>query len=183
MRERTEIERLLRRAYGADLAVDRLLPGLATVTAALNANDPGLARIAAVHLRIPGLPDQAARDRLEAENTLIKSMGRQTAPLALEAVSLNSTAAADGSESFLLDAADGFRKASPDDPKHPAGQPARRAGVVASSAQRGIRSPPSCPKCCALSRGTRSGLGRSPSCGSLSNPRAKQSLASMSRRQ
>ena len=55
MRKRTEIERLLSRAYGADLAIDRLLPGLATVTAALIANDPGLARIAAVHLRIPDL--------------------------------------------------------------------------------------------------------------------------------
>ena len=40
LRGRAEIERLLSRAYGSDLAVDRLLPGLATVTAALNANDP-----------------------------------------------------------------------------------------------------------------------------------------------
>ena len=40
VRGRIEIERLLSRAYGSDLAVDRLLPGLATVTAALNANDP-----------------------------------------------------------------------------------------------------------------------------------------------
>src|SRR5579863_7870287 len=65
VRGRTEIERLFSRAYGAHLAVDRLLPGFATVAAALNANDPGLARIAAVHLRIPDLPDQAARARLE----------------------------------------------------------------------------------------------------------------------
>lgn len=68
VRERTEIERLLGRAYGTDLPVDRLMSGLATVATALNANDPGLARIAAVHLRIPDLPDLAARARLEAED-------------------------------------------------------------------------------------------------------------------
>jgi hypothetical protein len=38
--------------------VDRLMPGLHTVAAAMNANDPCLARIAAVHLRIPDLPDR-----------------------------------------------------------------------------------------------------------------------------
>jgi hypothetical protein len=47
--------------------------GLATVAAALNANDQGLARIAAVHLRIPDLPDRAARDAMEAADILIKS--------------------------------------------------------------------------------------------------------------
>jgi hypothetical protein len=36
VRGRTEIERLLSRAYGSDLAVDRLLPGLATVHEAVN---------------------------------------------------------------------------------------------------------------------------------------------------
>jgi hypothetical protein len=61
VRLRTKIERLFSRAYEADLAVERLLPGLATVMTAMNANDPGLARIAAVHLRIPDLPDQSAR--------------------------------------------------------------------------------------------------------------------------
>jgi hypothetical protein len=49
------------------------MPGLATVASALNANDQGLARIAAVHLRIPDLPDQAARDAMEAADILIKS--------------------------------------------------------------------------------------------------------------
>ena len=63
VRERIEIERLLSRAYGTELAVERLMTGLATVATAMNANDPGLARIAAVHLRIPDLPDHAARDR------------------------------------------------------------------------------------------------------------------------
>ncbi len=38
-----------------------------------------LARIAAVHLRIPDLPDQAARDPLEAEDRLIKYASREDA--------------------------------------------------------------------------------------------------------
>ena len=79
VRERHEIERLLGRAYQADLQqtngadVDRLMPGLAAVATALNANDPCLACIAAVHLRLPDLPDQLARSRMEAEDILIKS--------------------------------------------------------------------------------------------------------------
>ena len=50
-RDRSEIERLLCRAYRTDLGASRFMPGLATVAAALNANDPCLAQIAAVHLR------------------------------------------------------------------------------------------------------------------------------------
>jgi hypothetical protein len=42
------------------------------VAAALNADDQGLARIAAVHLRLPDLPDRAARDAMEASDILIK---------------------------------------------------------------------------------------------------------------
>ena len=95
MRKRTEIERLLSRAYGEDLTVDRLLPGLATVTAALNASDPGLARIAAVHLRIPDVPDQAARDRMEAEDILVKLLDRESARHVLGATPLNPGATAD----------------------------------------------------------------------------------------
>jgi hypothetical protein len=72
VRERNEIERLLRRAYPGEPAVDRLTPGLTTVASALNANDQCLARIAAVHLKIPDLPNQAARDALETEDSLIK---------------------------------------------------------------------------------------------------------------
>jgi CDI toxin restriction endonuclease-like domain len=71
VRNRDEIERLLYRVFPNE-AVDRLLPGLETVAAALNANDPCLARIAAVHLRIPDLPSVAARDDIEAEDLLIK---------------------------------------------------------------------------------------------------------------
>gem|GEM_PF-3224814 len=60
-RARSELEHLLGCAYRTKLNIDLLMPGLATVAAALNANDQGLARIAAVHLRIPDLPDKAAR--------------------------------------------------------------------------------------------------------------------------
>lgn len=72
-RDRSEIERLLKRAYGTPAAVDRIMPGLATVAAALDADDQCLARIAAVHLRIPDLPDLRARSEMEAEDILIKS--------------------------------------------------------------------------------------------------------------
>jgi hypothetical protein len=72
VRERGEIERLLKRAYLDEPPVDRLMSGLATVASALNANDQCLARIAAVHLRIPDLPSLAARDALTAEDSLIK---------------------------------------------------------------------------------------------------------------
>jgi hypothetical protein len=73
VRERSELEHLLGCAYRTKLSVDRLMPGLATVATALNANDQALARIAAVHLRIPDLPDQTARDAMEAADVLIKS--------------------------------------------------------------------------------------------------------------
>src|ERR1700722_12374368 len=73
VREQREIERLLSRAYRTDVTADRLMPALATVAAALNANDPCPARIAAVHLRISDLPDQAARDDMVAEDILIKA--------------------------------------------------------------------------------------------------------------
>lgn len=72
VRERSEIERLLRRAYESDPPVERIMQGLATVARALNANDQCLARIAAVHLRLPDLQTQAARDAVEAEDRLIK---------------------------------------------------------------------------------------------------------------
>ena len=72
------------------------------MTAALNANDQALARIAAVHLRIPDLPDLAAREAMEAEDVLIKYLRRR-------------------------ELKDEIRKASPDDPKHP-GWPAGTEG-------------------------------------------------------
>jgi len=76
VRERAEIERLLKRAHLAEPMIDRLLPGLTTVASALNANDPCWARIAAVHLKIPDLPNFDARDELEAEDVLIKLVAR-----------------------------------------------------------------------------------------------------------
>ena len=72
VRERSEIECLFSLAYGRAATAQRLMPGLATVASALNASDQGLARIAAVHLRIPDLPDRAARDLMEAADVLIK---------------------------------------------------------------------------------------------------------------
>jgi hypothetical protein len=74
VREQREIERLLGRAYRSDVSANRLMSGLVTVASALNANDQCLARIAAVHLRIPDLPDRTARDDLEAEDNFIKSV-------------------------------------------------------------------------------------------------------------
>jgi hypothetical protein len=72
VRERFEIARLLKYAFPQGCAVERIMPGLATVAAALNANDPALARIAAVHLQIPDLPSAVARDATIAEDALIK---------------------------------------------------------------------------------------------------------------
>ena len=73
VRKQSELEHLLGCAFRTKLNVDRLMPGLATVAAALNANDQALARIAAVHLRVPDLPDQTARDAMEEADVLIKS--------------------------------------------------------------------------------------------------------------
>jgi hypothetical protein len=72
VRDRDEIERLLRRGHRYIVEADRLMPGLAAVARALNAGDRCLARIAAVHLRLPDLPNPAARDAMEAEDSLIK---------------------------------------------------------------------------------------------------------------
>jgi hypothetical protein len=72
VRERGEIERLLSHAYRTSFSAGRIMPGLATVAAALNAGDQGLARIAAVHLRLPDLPHRAARDGMEAIDVLLK---------------------------------------------------------------------------------------------------------------
>jgi hypothetical protein len=72
VRDRGEIQRLLSRAYRTEVTVDRLISGLASVASALEADDQCLARIAAVHLQLPDLPDRAARDSMEAEDSLIK---------------------------------------------------------------------------------------------------------------
>jgi hypothetical protein len=72
VRNQGEVERLLSRAYQQDVVADRLMPGLAVVASALNANDQCLARIAAVHLRLPDVPNEAARDDMEAVDFLLK---------------------------------------------------------------------------------------------------------------
>jgi hypothetical protein len=72
VRQRREVERLLKRAYGGEPPVDRLMSGLARVAAALNANDQCMARIAAVHIQVPDLPSTAARKAMAAEDWLIK---------------------------------------------------------------------------------------------------------------
>ena len=111
VRERNELEHLLSCAYRTRLNLDRLMPGLETVAAALNANDQALARIAAVHLRVPDLPDQAARDEIESADALIKYVGNQGGGSVWNS-------ALHRREIF---------KASPDDPKHP-GWPAGTEG-------------------------------------------------------
>jgi hypothetical protein len=72
VRDRDAIERLLSHAYRTNYAADRIMPRLATVAAALNAGDQCLARIAAVHSRLPDLPDRVARDGMEAMDVLLK---------------------------------------------------------------------------------------------------------------
>jgi hypothetical protein len=72
VRELSEIARLVKYSFPDGVAVDRLMPGLARIAAALNANDRASARIAAVHLQIPDLPGLAARNAMVAEDALIK---------------------------------------------------------------------------------------------------------------
>jgi hypothetical protein len=72
LRQQHDIERLLSCAYRTEVHADRLMSGLATVARALSANDQCLARIAAVHLRIPDIPDRTARDATEAADVLTK---------------------------------------------------------------------------------------------------------------
>ena len=72
VRPKGDLQRLLNHAYGAEIAVERLLPGLATVASALSRDNLCLAQIAAVQLRLPDLPDAVTRARVEAEDLLIK---------------------------------------------------------------------------------------------------------------
>ena len=71
-REQRDIERLLSCAYRSEISADRIMSGLGTVARALNTNDQCLARIAAVHLRVPDIPDRTARNAMEAMDVLIK---------------------------------------------------------------------------------------------------------------
>jgi hypothetical protein len=74
VRAPAEIDRLFKRAYGyPDIAPDRLMRGLGGIAAALGERNLCLAQIAAVHLRLPDLPDMISRSALEAEDALIKT--------------------------------------------------------------------------------------------------------------
>jgi hypothetical protein len=68
VRPQSDLERLLASGYEADVALDRAMPGLRAVASALNASDLCRARIAAVHLRIPPLPDGFARLDMQLED-------------------------------------------------------------------------------------------------------------------
>jgi hypothetical protein len=72
VRQQHDIERLLSCAFRSEVSANRLMSGLATVARAFNANDQSLARIAAVHLRIPNIPDLTARNAMEAMDVLVK---------------------------------------------------------------------------------------------------------------
>ncbi|HEY3795971.1 MAG TPA: hypothetical protein VGM09_29465 [Bradyrhizobium sp.] len=72
VRQQHDIERLLSRAYRTEIRADRLMSGLTSVARALNTDDQCLARIAAVHLRIPDIPDRTARDAMEAMDVFVK---------------------------------------------------------------------------------------------------------------
>jgi hypothetical protein len=72
VRPQTELERLLGRAYGGQIILDRLMPGFAAVAGALGIDKVDLAQLAAADLALPDLPDTAARIGVEVENLLIK---------------------------------------------------------------------------------------------------------------
>jgi hypothetical protein len=72
VREQFEIARLIKYSFPNGVATDRLMPGLARVASALNANDQAIARIAAVLLKIPDLPSLAKRNAMIAEDARIK---------------------------------------------------------------------------------------------------------------
>src|SRR5207244_4098899 len=65
-----ELARLLGRAYGSGVALERVAPGLATVASALAKSNLPLAQIAALYLRLPDLADPNTRLGVEAEDLL-----------------------------------------------------------------------------------------------------------------
>jgi hypothetical protein len=82
VRSQRDVERLLLRAYGSsEIAIERLMPRLGSVAAALGERNLCLAQIAALHLCLPDLFDPIARAALEAEDTVLKA-SRQDESLA-----------------------------------------------------------------------------------------------------
>lgn len=74
VRSRRDVERLLLRAYGSsEVVIERLMPRLGYVAAALGERNLCLAQIAALHLCLPDLFDPIARAVLEAEDTVLKA--------------------------------------------------------------------------------------------------------------
>ncbi|MGH7061497.1 MAG: hypothetical protein ACREFH_14010, partial [Stellaceae bacterium] len=74
MRSQRDVERLLRRAYGlSEIVIERLMPRLGYVAAALGERNLCLAQIAALHLCLPDLSDPIARAALEAEDAVLKA--------------------------------------------------------------------------------------------------------------
>lgn len=71
-RAQTELETLLGRGFGFAISLDYVMGGLGTVASALNAGDLCRARIAAVHLRLPDLPDEFARLDMQLEDIALK---------------------------------------------------------------------------------------------------------------
>ena len=74
-RPQGDLERLFSHGYGFAASLDRVMGGLSAVASALNAGDLSRARIAAVHLRIPDLPDVFARLDLQLEDVALKLDG------------------------------------------------------------------------------------------------------------
>ena len=71
-RPQDDLEVLLGRGFGFPVSLDRVMSGLGTVASALNADDLCRARIAAVHLRIPDLPDAFACLDMQIEDIALK---------------------------------------------------------------------------------------------------------------
>lgn len=71
-RPQADLETVFSRGFGFSVSLDRVMSGLTTVASALNAGDLCRARIAAVHLRIPDLPDALARLDMQIEDLALK---------------------------------------------------------------------------------------------------------------
>jgi len=71
-RPQAELEVILSRGFRFSVSLDRVMGGLSAVASALNAGDLCRVRIAAVHLRIPDLPDAFARLDMQLEDVALK---------------------------------------------------------------------------------------------------------------
>jgi hypothetical protein len=71
-RPQADLETVLSCGFGFSVSLDRVMGGLTTVASALNTGDLCRARSAAVHLRIPDLPDALARLDMQLEDVALK---------------------------------------------------------------------------------------------------------------